>query len=172
MVKNPQATQAEEKLEDVETKIIQILMDGCPECSSDVLDEQSFSCFKESPSFLTYRARLEGTSERDSESLVSLTESWVRGGEAASVIVNGVLVGVDPNCSVAISSLSQPECSYTTPPPSTDRVCTSSNNTPSIVAGVVVVIVVLVIAVTALVVIALVRKIRQGGSVPTEVNER
>ena len=140
-------------------------MEGCPECSSDVLDEQSFSCFKESPSFLTYRAHLEGTSERDSESLVSLIESWVRGGEAASVIVNGVLMGVDPNCSVAISSLSQPECSYTTPPPSSD-------NTPSIVAGVVVVIVVIVIAVTAVVVIALVWKIRQGGSVPTEVNER
>ena len=68
--KNPQATQAEEKLEDVETKIMQILMEGCPECSSDVLDEQSFSCFKESPSFLTYRARLEGTSKRDSKSLV------------------------------------------------------------------------------------------------------
>ncbi|CAI8054378.1 hypothetical protein GBAR_LOCUS29681, partial [Geodia barretti] len=52
------ATLTEQKLKDIETKIVQILKAGCAECSSDMLDEQSFSCFEESPSFLTYRARL------------------------------------------------------------------------------------------------------------------
>ena len=67
---------------------------------------------------MTYRARLEGTSETDSGSLISLIEQWVRGG--ASVIVTGVLMTVDSDCSVAISSLSEPECSPPTNPPSTD----------------------------------------------------
>ena len=58
---------------------------------------------------MTYRARLEGTSETDSDSLISLIEDWVRGG-GASVIVTGILMRVDPNCPVAISSLSEPEC--------------------------------------------------------------
>ena len=96
--------------------IIQILKAGCAECSSDTLDEQSFSCFEESPSFLTYRARLEGTSETDSGSLISLIEAWVRGG-GASVIVTGVLMTVDSQCSVTISFPSDPECSKPSPPP-------------------------------------------------------
>ena len=62
---------------------------------------------------MTYRARLEGTSETDSNSLISLIEEWVRGG--TSVVVARVLITVDPQCSVAISSLSEEECS--TPPP-------------------------------------------------------
>ena len=132
-----------------------------------MLDEQSFSCFEESPSFLTYRARLEGTSATDSSSLISLIEAWVRGSRA-SVIVTGVLMTIDVNCSVAITSPSDPECSYT-PPPSTDAVCSTSNNTPSVVAGVVVVIVIIVIAVTST---TIVWKIRQGGGVPTKTNEQ
>ena len=46
----------------------------------------------------------------NSGSLVSLIEAWVRGG-GASVIVTGVPMTVDSQCSVAISSLSDPECS-------------------------------------------------------------
>ena len=135
-----------------------------------MLDEQSFSCFEESPSFLTYRARLEGTSERDSSSLISLIEAWVRGG-GASVIVAGVLMTINANCSVAITSPSESECSYT-PPPSTHAVCSSSNNTPSVVAGIVVVIVVIVIAVTTVIFTTIVWKIRQRGGVPTKTNEQ
>ena len=94
----------------------------------------------------------------------------MRRGEA-SVIVAGVLMTIDANCSVAISSPSEPECAYT-PPPSTDAVCSSSNNTPSVVAGVVVVIVVIVIAVTTVISTTIVWKIRQGGGVPTKINEK
>ena len=64
---------------------------------------------------MTYRARLEGTSETDSGSLISLIEQWVRGG--ASVIVTGVLMTVDSDCSVAITHLSEPECSPPLPSP-------------------------------------------------------
>ena len=89
---------------------MEILAASCSDCSitNDIIDKQSFSCYPESPSFLTYRARLEGTSERDSSSLVSLIETWVRGG--ATVIVTGVLMRVDTECPVAISSLGEKEC--------------------------------------------------------------
>ena len=85
---------------------------SCFECTitDDIIDKQSFSCYTESPSFLAYRARLEGTSDTDSGSLISLIEEWVRGG--ASVILTGVLMKVDPDCSVAISSLSEEECHF------------------------------------------------------------
>ena len=98
------------------------------------MDEQSFSCFEESPSFLTYRARLEGTSETDSGSLVSLIEVWVRGG-GASVIVTGVLMTVDSQCSVAISSLSEPECSKPSPPPNEPKPSPTPTLPHSMTAG-------------------------------------
>ena len=87
-----------------------MLQASCGECVSEmVIDNQFFVCHPESPSHVTYQARLEGTSERESGSLISLIEEWVRRG-GASVIVTGVLMTVDPDCSVAISSISEGEC--------------------------------------------------------------
>ena len=77
---------------------------------------------------MRYRARLEGTSETDSGSLISLIEQWVRGG--ASIIVTGVLMTVDSECSVAISSLSEGECSPTQPT-ETDHTSSSTITTPT-----------------------------------------
>ena len=95
-----------------------------------MLDEQSFSCFEVSPSFLTYRARLEGTSATDSGSLIPLIEAWLRGG-GTSVIVAGVLMTVDSQCSVAISSLSDPECSKPSPPPNEPKPSLTQTLPPS-----------------------------------------
>ena len=160
---------------------------SCTEYSTDVLDEQSFSCFEESPSFLTYRARLEGTSDTDSDFLVSLIEAWVRGG-GASVIVTGVLMTVDSHCSVTISSLGQPECSPTTTPsmapsnsPSpTSHITVASTQsctcTPAIIGGTVAIVIVIITATT---IIALVLKNRphtikntlmEGTAIPTATN--
>ena len=52
---------------------------SCSDCgiTSDIIDRQSFSCYPESPTYVTYRARLEGTSETDSGSLISLIEDRV-----------------------------------------------------------------------------------------------
>ena len=99
-------------------------MSSCGECSSVMIDNQFLLCYPESPAFLTYRARLEGTSETDSGSLTSLIEEWVTGG-GANVTVTGILMTVDSHCSVAISSLSQPECS----PPSNTEPRTNSTST-------------------------------------------
>ena len=128
-----------------------------------MIDNQLFVCYPESPSFLTYRARLEGTSERDSGSLGSLIEAWVRGGEA-SLVMTGVLMTVDSSCAVAISSPNEPECS--TDMPAVER---SSDEGPAqvldaIIGGVVAVVIVLIIAITIAVItiIFLVLRNRRG----------
>ena len=94
---------------------------------------------------MTYHARLEGTSETDSGSLISLMEEWVNGG--ASIIVTGVLMTVDSECSVAISSLSEGECS----PTPTDT--SAATNLAAIIGGVVAVILIVSIALTVIAVV-------------------
>ena len=128
-----QTTSTEQKLEDITGTVLDELTDSCAECgiSSDIIDEQSFSCFPESPTHVTFRARLGGSSETDSVSLISLLESWVSGG--ATIIVTGVLMTVDAECSVAISSLSEGECV-----PDTAMPASSANNTAGVIGGVVV----------------------------------
>ena len=98
-----QNTERITRLESITREVVEILAASCSDCSitNDIIDKQSFSCYPESPSYLTYRARLEGTSERDSSSLVSLRETWVRGG--ATVIVTAVLMRGDTECPVAIN---------------------------------------------------------------------
>ena len=131
---------------------------SCTDCgiTGDIIDKQSFSCNPESPTYVTYRARLEGTSETDSGSLISLIEDWVRGG--ASIIVTGVRLTVDSDCSVAISSLSEGECDTTT---SSTSLQSSSDNV-AIIGGTVAVVIVLIVAIALVIIVALVLKNRRG----------
>ena len=140
----------------------------CPDCgvSEADIDKQSFSCYPESPSYVTYRARLEGTYETESGHLISLIEQWI--GDGAGVIVNEVLMKVDPKCSVVISGLSEEEC-IPIPSPSMEV-----NNEPAVsgqddqtqsstlttTIGVIVVVVVLIIATTIIIVIIAVLVLR------------
>ena len=131
MPKCLQIISTEQKLEDVTSAIVKELTPSCAECgiSSDIIDEQSFACFPESPTHVTLRARLRGSAETDSGSLISLLESWVSGG--ATIIVTGVLMTVDPECSVAISSLSEKEGSITTTHPPDNTASSTSPTTSS-----------------------------------------
>ena len=157
--------------------MLEELTASCAECgiSSDIIDRQSFSCFPESPTHVTFRARLGGSSETDSGSLISLLESWVSGG--ATIIVTGVLMTVDAECSVAISSLSEGECSTTTTQPpdtgtpsSTDSTGTpssdsqsSTDNTTAVIGGVVAVILIIAITIIIIAIVALIMKSRRHG---------
>ena len=98
------------KLGDITREVVEKVVALCPDCGfTDVsIDKPSFSCYPDSPSFVTYRARLEGASLTESDHFISLIEQWVMGG--ASVIVSGVLMKVDSKCSVEISDLSEDEC--------------------------------------------------------------
>ena len=145
-------------MEDITSEVVDQLTASCSDCgiTSDIIDTQSFSCNPESPTHVTYRARLEGTSETDSGSLISLIEDWVRGGP--SIVVTGVRMTVDKKCSVAISSLSEGECDTTT---SSTK---SSNNTAiiGVIVAAVVIVLSIVIAVTVVIIVALVLKNRRG----------
>ena len=128
------------KLEIITSAVLEQLTIMCTECgiTSDIIDTPSVACFPESPTSVTYRARLLGTSETDSGSLISLIEEWVSGG--AGIIMTGVLVTVDSECPVAISSLGEGECT-----PST------TDNTAAIIGGVVAVILIIAFAVVAII---------------------
>ena len=166
----------DQKLEDITSAILEELTGSCAECgiTGDIIDRQSFACYPESPTHVTYRARLEGTSEADSGSLISLIEYWVSNG--TGIIVTGVLMEVDSECSVAISSVTERECSSIQPPitdPTTSSTTdptisssttsssqSSSDNTAAIIGGAVAVL--LIIAVTVIAVVALILKYRRG----------
>ena len=162
-----QSSERSLKLEHITAAVVMELKSSCSECGPEMIDNQRFFCNPESPSFLTYRARLEGTSERDSGSLVSLIEAWVSGG-GASLILTGVQMSLDSSCSVAISSLSQPQC----PPSSTDMpaVERSSDDEPAqvsdaIIGGVVAVVIVLIITIAiaiVIIIVVLIIKNRRG----------
>ena len=145
-----QMSSTNEKLENITNAVIEELTASCAECkiTDDIIDKQSFVCFPESPTYVTYRARLEGTSETDSGLFISLIEKWMGGGP--SINVTGVQMTVDSECSVAISSLSEGECS-----PTTDSTVTTTGSTLSILVGSVVTAVILIIAMMIIAVIVM-----------------
>ena len=164
-----QSSERHFKLEHITAAVVKQLQTSCGECAPETIDNHFFVCYPESPSHVTYRARLEGTSERGSDSPISLIEDWVSGGPG--VIVTGVLMTVDPHCSVAISSLSEEECfphSHRTDSISITDPSTTVNGpteakgsddegtaTAIIGGGVVAIVIVLIIAITiAIVVVA------------------
>ena len=150
----PQSNGHNLKLGDITSEVVDNIVALCPNCSftEAAIDQQSFSCYPDSPSFVTYRARLEGTSLIDSDHFISLIEQWVKGG--ASVIVSGVLMKVDVRCSVEISNLSEEEC-IVKPVNTTTNNPDSQNGAPLSITlvAVVVVVVVLIIAITTAAVI-------------------
>ena len=157
-----QVSSTDQKLSDITAAVVKQLQTSCVECAPEMIDNQFFVCYPESPSHMTYRARLEGTSERGSDYLISLIEDWVRGGPG--VIVTGVLMTVDSHCSVVISSLSEGECSA--PDPGiTDAMGgkgpDDGGTTTAIIAGAIVAIVIVLI-IAIVVIVFLVLKSRRG----------
>ena len=118
-------------MKDITNAIISNL-DSCRLCdiTNNIIDSQSLSCNPEFPTHITYRARLEGTSSVDSGSLLSLIEEWVSSGP--NIIMAGVLMRVNSECSVAISSLHDKECSANQPSTASESI-----NSAAIIGGVV-----------------------------------
>ena len=117
------------KLEIITSAVLHQLTVSCTECgvTSAFIDTPSFACFFESPTSVTYRARLLGSSETDSGSLISLILEWVSGG--AGIIMTGVLVTVDSECPVAVSSLGEGECQPPTTEPTTKPTTPTTEHT-------------------------------------------
>ena len=160
-----QSVERDQKLEDVTNAVIDQLFDSCTDCSitSDIIDTQSFACNSQSPTYVTYRARLEGTSETDSDSLISLIEDWVRGG--ARIVVTRLLITLDTDCSVAISSFNEGECSSLT------RTETCSDPTAAIIGGVVAAVLLIAITLTIIAVLGLFLRNRHGHTSTKKTDE-
>ena len=135
------------KLTDIANAVVNQLKSSCTECGSETVDNHFFLvCNPKSPSFVTYRARLKGTSKTDSGSLVTVVEEWVRDG--ATVIVSGILMRVDSDCSVTVSDLDEGECSST----STTNTDITHFFKPPLIAGSVAVAVFLTLTITFMII--------------------
>ena len=122
-------TNRSQKLDDITDAVLEVLTDSCIGCdiTNNIIDIPSFLCYPDSHMYVTYRARLEGTSEIDSGSLISLLEKWVS--DRASISVTGIQITVDPDCSVAISSLSEEECLLIKSTPTTSTTAPTTGST-------------------------------------------
>ena len=139
-------------VEDITNAVLLKLMELCSVCAvtNDIIDMTSLDCGSES--VILYRARLEGTSQTDSSSLISLIEDWVNTGPR--VLVRGVLMKVDSACSVAISSLSEEsECSLATTQPPVTSTSSSSSSNPYIITGVVVAVIFIIIILVSVIIV-------------------
>ena len=157
-------------------QLIGVCGDDC-DITSDIIDMPSFDCDPDSTATVIYLARLSGTSERDSDYLISVIQDWVNDG--ASIIVASILMTADTKCMIFIPSLNERECVPFTETPTSDPTpdtspdpnsdpseSSASDNTAAIIGGVVVAII-LIIAITVLVIaiVAMVLKSRRHGDV-------
>ena len=146
-----QADSTSLKLADITSTVQEGLNDSCQcQISTDSIDEESFACSEDSSNYVTYQARLSGTSEQDSASLISLIEDWVATGP--TIRVRGVLMRVGEECSAIISDLSEGVCSSSGA--QTDTCIGASTGTivggGVAIAAILIVIIVAVAVVTAL----------------------
>ena len=86
----------------------------------------------------------------------------------ASIIVTGVLMTVDSECSVAISSLGEAECQPPTNDPTTDSTSTTTDSTAAIIGGSVVAVILIIALTFAAVTITYFHKIRGNVNKRTE----
>ena len=141
----------------------------CPQ-TSIIISKETFACFDDSSTHVTYRAKLSGRQAVSSASLLTILEAWTSTGPAISV--KNVLLRVDTQCSVAISSFNEGECSTRQPPTTmaTTDDTFQSIKTAGIISGTVVVIIVLILSILIgiIVAIALVLRARRGhATIPT-----
>ena len=155
-------------MDDITDAVVDKLSTTCSDCVDVRINQESFSCFTESPTLVMYRARIEGTSQTNTSFLVSLIESWVRSGDAR-IIVTQIQLIVDPECSVAISSLTlNIECELPEITSTTDiqPTVTNSNspekqlNTTGIIGGIIAVLIILIIIVATIIVVMVILKRR------------
>ena len=154
----PQHAERREASRQITNAVMEQLISSCTDCN-DIIDMQSLDCASES--VIIYRARLQGTSQRDSGSLISVIETWVSSGP--SFIVTELLMTVDSQCTVVILSLSDhgdyiqtitdTTTSSTTPntisntTPSSSTSDSTLSDTAAIIGGVVAVVIVIVIVI-------------------------
>ena len=127
-----QSTNEGERLKTISDTILEVVL--AEECNCTI-DEAHFVCATGSPTHVTYRARLVGTSEIDSEHLMSLIQEWARNGTNLSV--DNEVVEVEEDCRVAISSPSQEMCTEMNRNKSIDSITETSDSAHNDIIGII-----------------------------------
>ena len=98
------------------TQLIQMIIDGVNNLcsnyscglSANQFTESAFQCFSQNAHEVTFRTRLHETSQAGITELIDAILDWVDGG--AVVNVGGVLLTLDPECTIIIESITEEEC--------------------------------------------------------------
>ena len=108
-----------DRLKDISDAILQRVQSSC-QCTYTALNVNGevFRCFDGAEGSVTYRARVLATVEVDTQSLSSYLEEWMAAG--SSVVVGGVVLSVDEDCSGEIADLLQEEEGCRAQPTSSD----------------------------------------------------
>ena len=127
---------------------------GCDITKESIAKRSFLLCSNTLSHFVTYRSQLSGTPEADSHTLISYIEDWVAGGP--SIRVHGVLMKIDSECPVTISSFNDELCMETmaitaseSPTSGSPNSQSSIDNTGAIIGGILVALTV-IIALTVL----------------------
>ncbi len=131
------------------TTEIEILCE-CGFTSEDI--DTTVSGFKcsDDPGAVIFRGLIRSGKNQATE-IVSYLQQWVSGG--VSISITGLILEVDPMCTVLVQSLSDPECGVDSPTGSADATSEDGSSTAVIVGGVVAVVVFIIIV--AVVVVAI-----------------
>ena len=106
----------------------------CPRCrltTANIRDDE-FSCRGGLIDQIVYRAMIIGTTTSSPTDLVSLIQSWVRGGAASIRVSSSTRLYIDPDCNTILDTLWDPDCplssstATTTLPPTTTDISTST----------------------------------------------
>ena len=110
----------------------------CPRCgltTANIRDDE-FSCRGGLTNQIVYRAMIIGTTTSSPSDLVSLIQSWVRGGAANIRLSSGTRLYIDRDCDTPLDTLWDPDCplptaTTSTPPPtiSTTTISTTEPDT-------------------------------------------
>ena len=97
------------KSSDIIQEVVNELSRRC-QCSVEVdqITTAGFICFPESPTAVTFRAKISGSQQVLSSQLISFLEEWTS--SSVRILVQAQLLSVDGSCDVEISSASDPEC--------------------------------------------------------------
>ena len=150
------------KASEIANNVINELQQLC-QCNlaANVINNGGFICFMQSPQYVTYRAKIQGTTNVAALELISYIEQWVTSG--AILNVRAQFLNLQPFCTVPIISADEDECEI--PSQSTSElptISTSTNgssgyNTTVIAIIIAVVCIVIIISTTLIIAIVFVR---------------
>ena len=156
------------KASEIANNVINELQQLC-QCNlaANVINNGGFICFMQSPQYVTYRAKIQGTTNVAALELISYIEQWVTSG--AILNVRAQFLNLQPFCTVPITSADEGECEIpsqstselpmisTSTSISTETNGSSEYNTTVIAIIIAVVCIVIIISTTLIIAIVFVR---------------